>query len=681
MEVPYITYSVILVISSLISIFLSWSAWKRRKVNGALYLCLLFIFVTEWSLTSAMEIAATDIMSKIIWAKLSYIGLVIVPPLWFLFTLDYTQNQEVIKRPRVIFLFLVPIIVIYLAITNELHGLVWPTITLIYTSQGLAVLFGHGPAAIFSSIYSYILILAGLVLIGQNLFKTSHLYQRQAMMIFLAALIPLFSNSIYAANLNPFYFDPTPLAITISGILILWSIFWYKLLDIMPPAYKGLFESMKNGVVVLDTYERIMDLNPSAENLLGLKKYSVGMNASETIDMWDKISPNGKNEGTIDLKLNKPEIKWMEVQFTSVYSRGLFSGWIYIFEDISRRKRIENRIVKSEKKYRELADLLPQTVFETDVNAKLTFMNVYGFEMFGYSQEDLEAGLNILELIIEEERSISKEKLHEVLKGQSSGDEYTAERKDGSQFPIILHSNPIVHKENNEGFRGIIIDISEIKNAEEKLITSLKEKEVLLQEIHHRVKNNMQIISSLLSLQANHTESKETAEILKESRGRVKSMAMIHEKLYHSNNLGKLKMAEYLNNLVRDIIRSYSGVSSDITVDIEVEDINLNIDTAIPMGLFVNELISNSVKHAFPDNKGNITLKLKSMDDEYLLCVSDNGIGFPDGFNIDESTSLGLKLVKSLAIQLDGDLQIHRNNETTFILRFKELEYSERLNY
>ncbi len=678
MEFQYTIYSVILIISSLISIFLAWSTWKRRKVNGAIYLCLLLIFVTEWSLTSALEMSSADLFSKIIWAKLSYIGMVLVAPLWFLFTLDYTQNQEVIKRPRVIFLFLIPIAVIYMALTNEWHGLIWPTITTFNTSQGLIVIFGHGPAAIFSSIYSYILILAGIVLIGQNLFKTSHLYQRQAMMVFFAALIPLLSNSIYAANLNPFYFDPTPLAITVSGILILWSIFWYKLLDIMPPAYKGLFESMKNGVVVLDTYERIMDVNPSAEKLLDLNKYCIGMDASEKIDMWNKIRPNGKNGGSIDVELNKSTIKWVEVQFTPVYRSGLFSGWIYIFEDITRRKSVENRIAKSEKKYRELADLLPQTVFETDVNARLTFMNVYGFEMFGYTQNDLENGLSILKLIIEEERSISRDKIGEVLKGQSSGDEYTAQRKDGTQFPIILHSNPIINKEINEGYRGIIIDISDIKIAEEKIIASLKEKEVLLQEIHHRVKNNMQIISSLLSLQANHTESRETAEILKESRGRVKSMAMIHEKLYHINNIDKLNMSEYLNNLVRDIIRSYSGVSSDITADITVEEIYLNIDTAIPLGLMVNELISNSVKHAFPDKKGKITLKLESIGDKYLLWVSDDGIGLPDGFNIDESSSLGLKLVKSLSIQLEGDLEIRLNNETAFILRFKELEYNER---
>ena len=677
MELHFTSYSAVLIVSSIISIFLSWSAWKRRKVSGALYLSLLFIFVAVWSLTSAMELASVDLASKILWSKLGYIGITTVAPLWFLFALDYTQNQEVIKRPRVAFLFLIPIASIYFAFTNEWYGLVWPYIIPISSAEGLRMIYGHGPAAITSAIYSYILMLVGLVLIGQNLFRTSPIYQRQSLMVFLAAIIPLLCNSLYSVGLSPLFLDLTPLALTASGILVLWSIFGYKLLDIIPPAYESLFSSMKNGVVVLDTQERIMDYNPAAENLLKLDNSSIGKSASIELQMWNEISPRGKKDGKMDIKLEKSE-EWVEVQFAPVYQGGLFSGWIYIFEDISIRKNAEEHIIKSERKYRELADLLPQTVFETDVDANLTFMNKYAFEMFGYSQNDLSNGLSILELIVEEDRSLSREKIRKVIRGQVSGDEYTAQRRDNTKFPIILHSNPIIQNGIHEGFRGIIIDISELKNAEEKIVASLKEKEVLLQEIHHRVKNNMQIISSLLSLQAIHTGSEEAAEILKESRGRVKSMAMIHEKLYHSHNLSQLNIEEYLNNLVQDILRSYSGVSSRITANVDVEDVYLNIDTALPMGLLVNELISNSIKHAFPEGKGDIDVKLELNGNEYILTVSDNGIGLPEDVDPFQASSLGLKLVVSLSIQLEGNLEVRRDGETSFILTFSELEYNER---
>ena len=674
MEIQYTIYSLILIISSIISLILAWSAWKRRGVSGALYLSLLFILIAEWSLTNALELASADVASKLIWSKLSYIGIATVAPLWFLFALDYTQNQEVIKRPRVIFLFLIPAAIIYLAFTNEFYGLIWPFITVVNTSQGIMIVYGHGPAAITSAIYSYILMLAGLVLVGQNLFRTSHIYQRQAMIVFIAALIALLSSSIYSIGLSPFYFDPTPLVLTISGILILWSIFGYKLLDVMPPAYRSLFDSMKNGVMVLDPLERIMDFNPSAETLFNLNNASYGVDAGRNLKMWNEISPKGKKEGIVSIKIDEPDKKWIEVQFTPIYLQGLFSGWIYIFEDISHRKKAEDLIIKSEKKYRELADLLPQTVFETDINADLTFMNVYAFEMFGYSQEDIDNGLNILKLIVEEERPISRNKIKNVLEGQVTGDEYTAQRRDKSLFPIMLYSNPIINDDVHEGFRGIIIDISDLKNAEEKIFASLKEKEVLLQEIHHRVKNNMQIISSLLSLQANHTGSEEAAEVLNESRGRVKSMAMIHEKLYHSHNLSQLNIGEYLNNLVKHILSSYSSVSSRITSNVEVDDIYLNIDTALPMGLIVNELVSNCIKHAFKDGTGCVNVNLSPDEEGYILTVSDNGVGLPEDIDPFESNSLGLKLVNSLSIQLEGELEVLRDSGTSFILKFKKLD-------
>lgn len=677
MQLQYTVYAGILIVSSLISLLLAWISWKRREMNGALYLSLLFLFVAEWSLTSGFELASADMATKLIWSKLSYIGIVAMAPLWFLFTLDYTHNQKVIKRTRIIFLFLLPIFGLYLTFTNEMHGLIWSATIPYYTSEGLMILYYHGPAGIALGIYSYILMLAGLVLIGQNLFKTTHLYQRQAMLIFTAALIPLITNSLYTADLTPFYFDPTPLSLTLSGILILWSIVGYKFLDIMPPAYRSLFRSMKNAVVVLDTRERIMDVNPAAETLLGIHQSSIGCSASHEIYRWDEIAPGSRTEGSVDLKIERSAPRWMEVQFAPVYQGGLFSGWIYIFEDITSRKIIENRILKSEKKYRELADLLPQTVFETSVNAELTFMNVYGYEMFGYTPEDISKGLNILNLIVEEERALSREKIGQVLAGQDKGDEYNAQRKDGVKFPIIIHSNPIIHNGVHEGYRGIIVDISEIKDAESKILSSLKEKEVLLKEIHHRVKNNMQIISSLLSLQANHTGSDVAREILKESRGRVKSMAMIHEKLYHSDDLGKLNIEDYLKNLVTDILKSYSDVSSEIQAKFDIEKLFLNIDTAIPMGLLVNELVSNSCKHAFPDGKGNICVKLKSSDDKYTLTVSDNGVGLPGDIDPFEASSLGLQLVVSLSIQLEGDLEVLRDGETSYILTFRELEDDE----
>jgi PAS domain S-box-containing protein len=214
---------------------------------------------------------------------------------------------------------------------------------------------------------------------------------------------------------------------------------------------------------------------------------------------------------------------------------------------------------------------------------------------------------------------------------------------------------------------------------EKELKNSLAEKEVLLREIHHRVKNNMQIISSLLNLQIQFEDLDETVGVLKESQGRVKSMAIIHEKLYQSSSLTNINFKEYIEKLILDIFYSYGILKSSIESVLDIKDINLNIDTAIPLGLIINELVTNSVKYAFPELSGKIFVKLMSKNDQLELTIADNGIGIPEGVDLENSKTLGLQLVNSLVTQLEGELKRDLSNGTEFKIIFKELEYKNRI--
>jgi two-component sensor histidine kinase len=207
---------------------------------------------------------------------------------------------------------------------------------------------------------------------------------------------------------------------------------------------------------------------------------------------------------------------------------------------------------------------------------------------------------------------------------------------------------------------------------EEQIRTSLKEKEVLLKEIHHRVKNNLQIVSSLLYLQAAKTEHPGAVSALKESRARVKSMALIHERLYQSPNLASVDMGGYTRNLVSDLYHSYRTQESSVRLTTNIEDITLGITEAIPCGLIINELISNALKHAFPEGReGEITIELvKEGANRTTLTVSDNGIGFPEQVDWLNSPSLGLTLINSLVGQLEGTIELDRRGGTTFTIRF-----------
>jgi len=214
-----------------------------------------------------------------------------------------------------------------------------------------------------------------------------------------------------------------------------------------------------------------------------------------------------------------------------------------------------------------------------------------------------------------------------------------------------------------------------------KTDASLKEKEVLLREIHHRVKNNMQVISSLLRLQTRTIKDKKQIEMLQESQNRIKAMALIHEKLYRSENLANIDFNDYMKNLVNDLFLTYKVSSGKVSLKINIAPISFGIDTAIPCGLIVNELVTNSLKYAFPEGKGGeIRISLCKNAETFELNVSDNGIGIPEDLDYRHTESLGLRLIINLSEnQLQGTVRLIKDKGTGFHITFKEIKYKERI--
>lgn len=219
-------------------------------------------------------------------------------------------------------------------------------------------------------------------------------------------------------------------------------------------------------------------------------------------------------------------------------------------------------------------------------------------------------------------------------------------------------------------------EINVRRQVEEQLKASLHEKEVLLKEVHHRVKNNLQAISNLLYLQSAYIRDREVVEMFRETQDRVKSIALVHEKLYRSEDLGQIDFAEYIRNLAKHLITSYRTEPAGIRLDVDAEDVVLNIDTAIPVGIVINELVSNALKHAFPGNRpGEIRIALKPGNDSTLtLVVSDNGVGFPEGLGLVSTDSLGLQLVNQLVGHLKGTIELEQPGGTTFRITLTPLE-------
>ena len=247
-------------------------------------------------------------------------------------------------------------------------------------------------------------------------------------------------------------------------------------------------------------------------------------------------------------------------------------------------------------------------------------------------------------------------------------------RKDQTEIPVEIALNPLVTPEGRYVLSSVV-DITERKRMEEALRSQLRERDVLLQEVHHRVKNNLQVISSLINLQLNSISSVEATTALRECSTRVKTIALIHEQLYLAKNFASVSFSDYAQQLVSAVFRTAGVNPSAVTLVIDIEDVAVGVDTAIPCGLILNELISNALKHGFPNNApGTVWVSLHAHEDGWLrLSVRDNGVGLPAGIDLRKSNTLGMSLVFTLAEQIGGEFTIESSNGAEFLLRFRDI--------
>ncbi|MDZ7690192.1 MAG: histidine kinase dimerization/phosphoacceptor domain -containing protein [Balneolaceae bacterium] len=210
----------------------------------------------------------------------------------------------------------------------------------------------------------------------------------------------------------------------------------------------------------------------------------------------------------------------------------------------------------------------------------------------------------------------------------------------------------------------------QVKNKTRQIQQALEEKDMLLKEIHHRVKNNLAIVSGLIELQMDGSLSEDAQKVLQDSQSRIQSMALVHDKLYRTTSLSDIGMQTYLEELVQSLQSTFSGMDSDITINFDIDEINMGIDKAIPCGLLVNELVVNAFKHAFGDQQGNLTVKLKDLGDNYKLIIADDGQGLPEDFGNNDGSSLGMLLIKTFTSQLDAEMQVKNADGAHFAFIF-----------
>lgn len=336
---------------------------------------------------------------------------------------------------------------------------------------------------------------------------------------------------------------------------------------------------------------------------------------------------------------------------------------------------MQEQLIKNEKRYRALIENINDIIYAVDKEGKITYISPQ-VKRFGYSPEEF-IGKNFAELgdkVYKDDQKKIIDDFQNVLQtGKEEITEYRFVARDGSIHWLEDFAR-IQYDEAGKptGIFGVLRDITEIKKVYEKLRQSLREKEVLLAEVHHRVKNNMQIMASLLRLQARQAKDEETKELFRESQARIRTMALVHEKLYQSKDFTRINFSDYIQQVAIHLMSLYHEKSKNVDLEIKSEGVKLDINKAIPCALLLNEIITNALKHAFPDSRpGKLFIVFEQRPGgEYFLRVEDDGIGLPIDINPEKPETLGLQLINDLAFQLGGVVRVYRNGGTAFEVTF-----------
>jgi PAS domain S-box-containing protein len=443
------------------------------------------------------------------------------------------------------------------------------------------------------------------------------------------------------------------------------------------PMMMGIVELMRDDIFFVSVNAAASSTLMAAGSLPapGRTVREMGWTPEETEPWLEKFRESERRRQPMRLRLRRM-IGGNEREFAATVS---FLGrsaagqprYCYVAEDITESARSQ----ETTERFRAILEATTDMVGMADKFGRLFYINGAGRDLLGLAPDEPLTGLRLpdvhapwaADLVALEGLPVA------MIEGAWQGETAVLSRN-GPEVPaselILAHKSP---SGSVEFLSTIIRDMSEQKEAEVRVKASLEEKEVLLKEIHHRVKNNLQIVSSLLQLQASYIKDTDALQIFEESRDRIKSMALIHEQLYQSNDLAQIDFPEYLRSLLNMVLSAHRSNRTRVETKLHVDPVSLDLDTAIPVGLITNELVTNSLKYAFAGRSvGEIGVRLtKSAEGDFLLMVSDNGVGLPEKFNFEKATSLGLRLVRILTKQMRARLEISKGMGTQFRVYFK----------
>jgi PAS domain S-box-containing protein len=454
-------------------------------------------------------------------------------------------------------------------------------------------------------------------------------------------------------------------------------------------SYKLLFDEMQTGFAVHEIITdesgkpvdyRFISINPAYESLTGGRAGDmIGKTVLEVmpdteqywIDTFGLVALTGKSV------VFDQYAAAIGKHFNVVAYRPKPGQFACLFSDVTQKRIAEDKLKVSEQSLRKAQEIGHVGSWHLDIEKNILLWSDEEYLIYGLSPQSFGATYEaFLETIHPDDMDMVKKTYSNAIDNNTPYECVHRIVRPGGEIRTVLQRSEDVVNEQGKTIHsmGVTLDITEQVEAQQKIATSLKEKEILLKEIHHRVKNNMAVISSLLSLQSTYIDEKKYLDMFRESQSRIKSMALIHEKLYLSDDFTHIDVQEYINSLAGNIRSSFLTGYKEIKFNIQVEKVEMDIDSLVPCGLMMNEIITNSFKHAFKEQDDpEITVVLKKIGDGNLsLTIRDNGIGFPEGYDMAKPTGLGHKLIKPLIKQIEGTMEVNTTDGVEFVFIFKE---------
>ena len=691
----YTLYLSSLIASATIAVALAYFFWQRRSKPGAIAMLLVVLAAAIMSLGYVLQYTSASLSTQIFAGNIQYIGIMALPVMWVVFSLQYTDHSKWLTRRNLLLLSIVPFATVVIVWTNGIDGLMYHGRHLDTSGPFVIIAKTYGPWFWIAAANNYLLMLCGMFFLLQRLFRPPRLYRQQSIALAIAVIVPLACNIVYIFNLTPSYHvDLTPSAFVISGLAIAWGLFRVRLFDVIPIARSAIVESMSDGIIVLDTEDRFVDLNRAAERIVGrIPSEVIGQPVTDVLSEQPKLvellSIIGVSEKQLETEVEKGETsRYYNLNTSPLYDRrGQLTGRLIVLTDITERKRLEEEARSSKKRLEDVVESMTDGVTITDMNGVITDINHATVLQSGYIKEEL-VGKMLGEILMVKQEFPKFVKAVEALNSGKTvrDEEYTSKHKDGRTFPISVSLSVL---RNIKGEPTAIIavhrDITERRKAEEKerrlqeelyLTSRLATVGEMSAGIAHEINNPLTVVvgfSSLLSEKDLPEDIKKDVGIIHDGAKRIASIT--ERMLAFARQRKPGRSSVNINDIIETTLtmRTHEMESSNIKVTTQLDpDIPLTYaDAGQLQQVFLNIILNAEMEMKLAHDKGNLTVKTGRIDNTIRVSFKDDGPGITkknldrlfDPFfttrDPDKGTGLGLSICYSIVTQHDGKIYAH----------------------